>query len=202
MKKFLTILILFLININIVTANEKIEVTFNKCVDGDTAWFNLNNEVIKVRFLAIDTPESTTKKEIFGKEASNFTCNKLKTAKKLEIKYDKNSDKKDKYDRHLAWVFTDNKLLQDLIIKEGLAKVAYLYGDYEYTDTLKASEQLAKENKLNIWSDYEEPTLNYWLLGIALLIIILIFIFSKKERNKMIKKVKNSLKKELKKQMK
>ena len=37
--------LLFLTN---VSASEKIEVSFSKCVDGDTAWFILNGEEITV----------------------------------------------------------------------------------------------------------------------------------------------------------
>ena len=89
MKKALIIL-LSLCLINNVNAREI--VTLSKCVDGDTAWFYLNEEEIKTRFLAIDTPESTNKIEEYGKEASNFTCDKLTSAKKIEIEYDINSD--------------------------------------------------------------------------------------------------------------
>ena len=94
MKKFILIIFILFFNINV---NAKEIVTLNKCVDGDTAWFNLNNEKIKARFLAIDTPESTNRIDPYGKEASEFTCNLLKTAKKIEIEYDDNSDKFDKY---------------------------------------------------------------------------------------------------------
>lgn len=134
---------------------DKIMVTFYKCVDGDTAKFKLNEEIIKVRFLAIDTPETkhpTKKEEPYGKEASNFTCNSLKKANKIAIEYDPNSEKYDKYDRHLGWIFVDDKLLQRLIIKEGLAKVDYLYDDYKYTNILLKEEKNAKENKIGIWS--------------------------------------------------
>ena len=62
MKKSLIIILLIIIPFN-VYAYEKETVTLNKCVDGDTAWFNLNEEKIKARFLAIDTPESTNKIE-------------------------------------------------------------------------------------------------------------------------------------------
>ena len=55
-------------------ASERINVTLNKCVDGDTAWFNLENKKIKARFLAIDTPESTIRVDPYGKGASEFTC--------------------------------------------------------------------------------------------------------------------------------
>ena len=79
MKKIIfCIILLFSFNINVKA--EKLEVTLNKCVDGDTAWFNLDSNNIKVRFLAIDTPESTNKIEPYGKEASEFTCNALKNA--------------------------------------------------------------------------------------------------------------------------
>ena len=150
MKKYLFILItLFIFPIS-VFAKEK--VTLVKCVDGDTANFNLNGEVIKTRFLAIDTPESTKEKEPYGKEASNFTCEALTNAKKIEIEYDPDSNKTDKYSRHLVWVFVDGKLLQEKILAEGLAEIAYLYGDYKYTEDLQKVEAKAKQKKLNIWS--------------------------------------------------
>ena len=79
MKKYLFVLItLFIFPISVFA---KEEVTLAKCVDGDTANFNLNGEVIKARFLAIDTPESTKEKEPYGKEASNYTCETLTKAK-------------------------------------------------------------------------------------------------------------------------
>lgn len=156
MKKVVIFICAFFLNFSLVSASEKIEVTLQKCVDGDTAKFNLKDEIITVRFLAIDTPESvhpTKGVEPYGKQASDFTCEKLETAKKIEIEYDEGSDKTDKYQRHLAWVFVDDYLLQDLIIKQGLAEVAYLYGDYKYTSLLQEHETLAKVAKIGIWSD-------------------------------------------------
>ena len=70
MKKILMFIGLFLIGCINVFAFEKQEVTLDKCVDGDTAWFILDGNKIKARFLAIDTPESTTKVEEYGKEAN------------------------------------------------------------------------------------------------------------------------------------
>lgn len=135
---------------------EKVVVEFNEGVDGDTAKFDMNGEIIKVRFLAVDTPESVhPKKEVqaYGVEASNFTKEKLKNAKTIELEFDNNSDKTDKYGRYLAWVWVDGELLQDLLVKEGLAKVTYLYADYKYTSILQESEKTAKEAKIGIWKD-------------------------------------------------
>ncbi len=182
MKKIgLVIVLLLVFNLNVLALNQKIPVALSKCVDGDTAKFILNEEIITVRFLAIDTPESVDKdKEVepYSLEASDYTCNKLTNATKIEILYDDNANK-DKYSRTLAWVFIDNELLNDLIIKNGYGKVAYLYGDYLYTDTLKSSEKLAQKEKLGIWHDYEESHYETYLIIIITITLTLMIIFKK-----------------------
>lgn len=194
---YIWIIFIFFIGINSVLASEKYTVTLNKCVDGDTAYFNLNEEVIKTRFLAIDTPESTNEIEEYGKEASNFTCNALTNAKKIEIEYDENSDKTDKYKRDLVWVFVDDVLLQETLLKEGLAEVKYLYGDYAYTAHLQEVEATAKAAKIKLWSDSNETGVDNSsadktdeesyednLIFIAAVILFIISSFLKKIRRK------------------
>lgn len=195
MKKILFILTLFF-TFTINTYAKKLEVTLDKCVDGDTAWFNLDNERIKTRFLAINTPESTNKIEAYGKEASNYTCNMLTNAKKIEIEYDSNSDKFDKYDRHLVWVFVDDNLLQEKLLEEGLAEIKYIYGNYKYLDEIKKVESTAKKNKVGMWSDSKDDY-SIYLIIIGAIIIILVFIFSKKGRKKILRELKKETKKKL-----
>ena len=157
MKKIIIYLIItistFLVIDNVYA--EKISVKLKTCIDGDTAIFLYNGEKIKARFLAIDTPETeySEKGEMpLGSEASEYTCNKLKSAKKIKLEYDNNSDKTDKYDRHLVWVWIDDKLLQKELISNGYAKVSYLYNDYKYTDELLKEEETAKKNNIGIWN--------------------------------------------------
>ena len=146
-------------NFNIIkdnnTENKKIEVTLNRVIDGDTAVFNMpnNDEPVTVRFLAINTPESTSKVEPYGEEASKFTEEKLKNSKKIVLEYDNNSTETDKYNRQLAWIWVDDELLQDLLIENGLAKVDYIYGNYKYVDLLEDKEEKAKTSKIGIWQD-------------------------------------------------
>lgn len=154
-KKVVFLLIIFLFP-GVVFASGREEVTLSKCVDGDTAKFIINNKEETVRFLAVDTPETkhpTKGEEPYGKEASNYTCNRLKEGNKIELEYDDNSTKTDKYNRYLAWVFVDDNLLQAELVKNGLAEVAYLYGDYKYTDLLKDYEQTAIATKVGMYSD-------------------------------------------------
>ncbi len=157
------VVIIFLMLITVSVYAVKKEVKLIKCVDGDTARFSLNSKEIKARFLGIDTPESvhpTKSAQVYGKEASTYTCNKLEKAKKIYIEYDSKSAKTDKYDRHLVWVFVDDVFLQEDLISKGYAKVAYLYGKYDHIDELKEVEEKAKSKKLRIWSDEAQKELN------------------------------------------
>ena len=199
MKKYLYLILFFsilLINKNVYA--KKYDVKLKTCIDGDTAILIQNNENIKVRFLAIDTPEtkySEKGEQPYGDEASKFTCNKLKNANSIEVEYDSKSNKTDKYDRHLVWVWIDNKLLQKEIIKNGLGKVTYLYDNYKYTKELKQEETIAKKNKIGIWSTYnnnsninnqkKEKIFNknitiYELLAFGIIVLIIAIIKIKK----------------------
>ena len=231
MKKIYT-LILFFICINSISAKE-IEVKFSGCVDGDTAKFIYKEEEITARFLAIDTPETvhpTKEEEEYGKEASEYTCRKIKEANKITLEFDDDSDEKDKYGRYLVWIFVDGNLLQEKLVSKGLASVAYLYGDYKYTDKLEKSEQLAEENKLGIWnidsneqveekkndntdikeSKKEEKNTNkvnsfiekYKDYIILIGALIIVYMFNLKSKKKVKTKLKNKIKKDIKKRLK
>jgi Micrococcal nuclease (thermonuclease) homologs len=129
--------------------SERFVVTLDHCVDGDTAWFILDGEKIKCRFLYIDTPESTNKKEKFGKEASQYTKTQLQNASLIEVEFNKDGDQYDKYDRALWWVFVDGELLQEKIAREGYVKKYYDYGyHYKYKEQIiKADKQAQKEKR-------------------------------------------------------
>ena len=186
MKKILFVILLF-ISINVKA--ETIEVTYKSCVDGDTAWFTMNEEDIKVRFIGIDAPElehEKTPSEYYSEEAKDYVCTKLERANKVELEFDSNSDKQDKYDRYLAWIIVDNNLLQKDIVKNGYAKVAYLYDNYKYSDILIKNEEYAKKNNLGIWKDYVNKDFNYYFSKykdiIILIGILVMYILFKKKR--------------------
>ena len=184
-------------NFNVINAveqedAERIKVKFNRKIDGDTAEFELNNEIIKVRFLGINTPETVDKnrgEEPYGKEASAYTEEKLKNATKIELEYDSNASEKDKYGRILAWVFVDDSLLQKELVSNGLAETYMLQSNYRYAGVLQLAEEEAKNNKLGIWSSIEQNSdtenvnnneiqitidRNVLLIVIALILVILI----------------------------
>src|SRR5690606_15091199 len=91
------------------------------------------------------------KNERFGKEAKDLVNYMLSNGEVwLEI-----DDKAlfDDYDRMLAHVFTpEGESVQLALLKTGLARVAYLYDNYEHVSNYEAAEDSAKAEKLNIHS--------------------------------------------------
>ena len=175
----------------------KIEVELVETVDGDTAKFKINGKQITVRFLGINTKETVHPEigeEAWGKEASDFTKEKLKNATKIELEFDSSADEKDKYDRYLTWIWVDDELLQNLLVQNGLAETYMLQNSYKYAGMLQESEEIAKNNKLGIWSEETSSTqddenqtiqdnntetddnnLLYIIIGTIILMIISIF---------------------------
>ena len=161
MKKFYVIgLMIFLIVVvglfGGILPDNRVEVVLDECVDGDTAWFLIEGKREKVRFLAIDTPESVhPEKEVedYGMEASDYTCQVLTEANHIYLEYDLESDQYDKYERVLAWVFVDEINLSELLVENGYARVHYIYGNYRYLDTLCEKQENAYQEKIGIWKE-------------------------------------------------
>ena len=186
MKKVLLyiLLLIYTINVNATYTKGKIKVSIKSCVDGDTANFIYKNNDIKVRFLAIDSPElehEEQKEEPYAVDAKNYTCNKLKNAKNIYIEFDPKASITDKYNRYLAWIYIDSELLQEKIIENGYAKVAYLYDDYKYIDILKQKEKIAKKYKKGIWSNKNNNN-NYYYFAIPFIIFLLLILLIKKNK--------------------
>ncbi|MGM9849535.1 MAG: thermonuclease family protein [Bacilli bacterium] len=192
MKKiFFLFIFFFCFSIN---ASNKFSVKFDKCIDGDTARFFINGESRTVRFLSINAPEiahDDIKEEFYGVESSEYACKLLSRASSIKLQYDPKSDKVDKYDRVLAWVYVDGELLQKELVSKGYAEVKYVYDDYLYSNELKELENISKEKKLGMWGNVSNkkesntPSIHdliyYSIAAIILLFITLIKkLFSKK----------------------
>ena len=130
---------------------DRVEVKLVDCIDGDTARFIVDGKEEKVRFLGIDTPESTNYVEEYGMDASNYTCDMLKNADNIYLEFDINSDKYDKYNRLLGWIFIDNNNLSELLLSNGYGEVKYIYCNYKYIDNLCIAQKQAYKNNLGIW---------------------------------------------------
>lgn len=131
----------------------QIPVSLIETVDGDTIKVNYKGREETVRYLLVDTPESKKPGMCVQPYAeSAYLRNKqLVNSGKLTLEFDGNQ--RDKYDRLLAYVFVNGKSVQEQLLKEGYARVAYVYDPpYKYLSRFEKDEEYAKQKRLNIWS--------------------------------------------------
>lgn len=152
---FLLLLISFILSGCLIQNGEETNlVQVEEVVDGDTIKVMYHGELTTIRILNIDTPEVRGQKgkQLYGDEASNY-AKKTLYGKKVRIEISAKDEPYDRYGRLLAYVFVDDHLYEEMIVREGLARVAYLYEpDLKYVDRLKMAEEQARKEKRNIWS--------------------------------------------------
>ena len=138
-----------------ISNDNRIPAEFIRHVDGDTTVLRIDGKEQKVRFLLVDTPETVkpkTKVQPFGLEASKRTKELLSTASEITFEYDK-GDRTDRYGRTLGYIFVDGMLLQETLVREGLARVAYVKEpNTKYLLELEEAQEKAKNESLGIWS--------------------------------------------------
>lgn len=133
-------------------------VTLVRSVDGDTAHFyDLSGDYVKVRFLGIDTPESTKEHEPWGKAASSFTASVLTSAKEIVLYQEE--QKTDAYGRELAFVFADGVLMNLYVIQEAYSNSTLSSKSRYFEIFTKASIEVSKTGR-RFWGELD-PNFTY-----------------------------------------
>lgn len=161
------------LNMNSETAKIEIQRKDIKAfVDGDTTHFHVPTSIVpsgvlKARYLAINTPESTGKIEEYGKKASNFTRSKLENATDIVIESDTPTwDLDSTGGRYLVWIWyktSDSEDYRNLnleILQEGLA-IASSSANNRYGTFCMSALSQAKALKLNVFSGQRDPDFFY-----------------------------------------
>ncbi len=137
-----------------------------KVIDGDTVNINKDGEIVTLRLIGLDTPETVHPSkpvECFGKEASDFAKEML-TGKQVRIEMDSSQGTYGKYGRTLAYVYLkDGTHFNKYMIKEGYG-YEYTYDlPYKYQAEFKQAQKEAQANKRGLWApnvcddEVEEP---------------------------------------------
>ena len=150
----------------------KQEVTVNIYIDGDTTHFKVPTSVmeegiLKARYLAVNTPESTGRIEPWGKAASNFTKERLKSATSIIIESDNGTWNADSTGgRYMVWVWyktaemTDYRCLNLEILQAGLA-VSSSSSELSYADLCVSILNQSVTHKLHVFSKEKDPDFYY-----------------------------------------
>jgi len=146
-----SILLILLINISGVQAKEPARVKW--IVDGDTLILNSGKTV---RYIGINAPEvgfSGKESEFFGQEAREFHANLL-DKRKIFLEY--GSEKRDRYGRLLAYVYThDGRFANRILLKHGMAHCLYRPPNIKYFALFLVAQRDAMQQKLGMWSQLD-----------------------------------------------
>jgi len=154
------VVVFILAAIVVIIQNIPSGVTVTRVIDGDTIEVEMRGETYKVRLIGINTPESTTRIESYGKEASNFTKSQL-LGKKVYL--EKDVSETDKYGRLLRYVWlkkpsepTDSeirtKMFNAILVLEGYAQAATYPPDVKYAEYFAKYEAEARESSRGLWA--------------------------------------------------
>lgn len=140
------------------------QVTVARAIDGDTLELSDGR---KVRLVGINTPESTTRTEKYGKEASKYTASQLE-GKKVWIQKDVSDT--DRYSRYLRFVWlqipTDDmnekeirsKMFNAQLVLNGYAEPSTYSPDVKYSEVFKKLGREAREKDSGLWAFGENGT--------------------------------------------
>jgi micrococcal nuclease len=124
-----------------------------RVVDGDTLLLPAG---VRVRLQGIDTPETVRENypvEPWGPESTQFTKNFVDMADgKLKLTF--GSERLDDHGRYLAFAWHNDRLLNEELVRAGLARARL---GYRFSSTMKRRLRLAQEEAQRkgrgIWSD-------------------------------------------------
>ena len=128
------------------------EYQVERVIDGDTLLLANGR---RVRLIGVNCPETSHPQrgiEPFGPEAKEFTRRLLdEHAQSVTLRFDR--ERFDNYERYLAFVWVGDELLNDALLREGLARWE---SHFNYSASLKTrfrkTELAAREARRGVWS--------------------------------------------------
>lgn len=145
-----------------------IPATVTYVVDGDTVHVALaNGWEEKVRFIGVNTPESTREIQPYGKEASAYTKSRLNGRK---IWLEKDIGERDKYGRLLAYIWLSlpkndsaaevrAKMFNAELLLNGYAQIMTIPPNVKYASLFIKLQQEAREAGKGLWGILTAPSL-------------------------------------------
>ena len=129
----------------------------SRAIDGDTIELS-NGE--RVRYIGIDTPELREKDgarwayspQPYAELAKDFN-RELVEGKLVRLEFD--VQKRDRYNRLLAYVYIDDKMVNLEMVRQGYAMIYTYPPDVKHTQEFLEAQKEAREGKKGLWADLE-----------------------------------------------
>lgn len=124
-------------------------------VDGDIVDVKVGDQVVRLRLIGIDTPETKDPNEpvqCFGPEATD-RARELLTGQAVLLEADPTQGEYDRYDRLLRYLWlADGRLYNHQMVVEGYAKEYTYDKPYKYQQLFRQAEQEAQTQLAGLWS--------------------------------------------------
>lgn len=117
-------------------------------IDGDTLILENNT---KVRLIGINAPEANQPNFLEAKKK----LEDLVLGKSIQVEYD--VEKKDMYERTLAYVYAENVFVNLEMIKSGMSVVETIQPNSLYADSFVKAQDTARQNCLGMWDGLCHP---------------------------------------------
>jgi micrococcal nuclease len=123
-----------------------------RVTDGDTFHVLRDGRDVTIRLIGIDTPEvgwygGTA--ECHGAAAGRFLRRRL-DGQRVGLEFDR--DRLDPYDRTLAYAYHRGRLLNELLVRRGYARVTIYEPNDRYEAPLRRAEDAARKEEAGLWS--------------------------------------------------
>ncbi len=118
---------------------------FLSVIDGDSLMIRLGDRPVEVRLIGVDAPEWDQEWGVRAKAFSLQFC----YGKELRLEYDK--ERKDRYGRLLAYVYDGTTMLNEALVKNGLAVPILVRPNGRYYRKFKKAGKTAREERRGFW---------------------------------------------------
>jgi micrococcal nuclease len=130
---------------------QRAEAEVVEVVDGDTARVTIAGREESVRYIGIDTPESVIpgeRPECFGKEAALLN-RELVEGEPVTLVFGR--ERRDRYDRLLAYVYIGERLVNAEIVRRGYARTLEIAPNTDFADRFARLQQAAANAGRGLW---------------------------------------------------
>ena len=123
-------------------------------IDGDTINVRIGDKTVTVRLIGIDTPETKkpdTPVQCYGPEAAAHTTS-LVDQRQVWLEDDPSQGLLDKYGRRLSYVWTDQVLVNEILVRDGYAREYTYDKPYAYQAKFQADQKAAIAAGAGLWA--------------------------------------------------